>query len=76
MPGLVVLKTFSSRNEAEAVKALLSGSGIESLVESDDCGALDPALAFGRGAQILVADKDLERAADVLSEVVPSEAQE
>jgi hypothetical protein len=76
MSNLVVLQTFSSRNEAEAVRAILAGSGIESLVESDDCGALDPALAFGRGAQLLVADKDLARAADILSEVVPSPAEE
>jgi hypothetical protein len=75
MSTFVVLRTFNSRNEAESVQAILSGSGIETLVESDDCGALDPALGFGRGVQLLVAEEALDRAADVMSQVVPSEAQ-
>ena len=76
MSGFVVLRTFSSRNQAEAVQAILSGSDIESHVESDDCGAVDPALAFGRGARLIVATTDRERATDVLSKVVPPEAPE
>ena len=76
MSDFVVLRTLSSRNEAEAVQAILSGSEIESHVESDDCGALDPALAFGRGARLIVATTDRERATDVLSKVVPSDARE
>jgi len=76
MSSFVVLRTFNSRNEADAVQAILSGSGIESHVESDDCGALDPALAFGRGARLIVATTDRERATDVLSKVIPFEARE
>jgi hypothetical protein len=68
MPNHVVLRTYNSRNEAEAVRARLSGSGIETFVESDDCGALDPALAFGRGVQLLIAEDDLERAVGILSQ--------
>ena len=74
--SFVVLQTFSSRNEAESVQAVLAGSGIESLVESDDCGAVDPALGFGRGVQLLVAEEDADRAADVMSQVVPPEREE
>jgi len=73
MSSFVVLRTINSRNEAESVHA---GSGIETLVESDDCGALDPALGFGRGVQLLVAEEALDRATDTMSQVVPSEAQE
>ena len=76
MSDFVVFRTYSSRNEAEAVQAILSGSEIESHIDSDDCGALDPALAFGRGARLIVATADRERAADVLSTVVLSEARE
>jgi hypothetical protein len=76
MSSFLVLRTFNSRNEAEAVQAILSGSGIESRVESDDCGALDPALAFGQGARLIVAAKDRERATDILSKVAPSEVRE
>jgi len=74
MSSLVVFRTLNSRNEAEAVRAILSGSGIEALVESDDCGAVDPALGFGRGVQLFVAEEDLDRAADIISQMVPSEA--
>jgi len=76
MSSFVVLRTFSSRSEAQSVQAVLFGSGIETFVESDDCGALDPALGFGRGVQLLVAEEDVDRAADVMSQVVPPEAQE
>lgn len=69
--SLVVLRTFSSRSEAESVQAVLAGSEIESFVESDDCGAVDPALGFGRGVQLLVAEEDLDRAADVMAQVAP-----
>jgi hypothetical protein len=55
MPGLVFLRTFNSRNEAEAVQTVLSGSGSESRVESDDLGALDSALAKDWANNILYA---------------------
>jgi hypothetical protein len=74
MSSFVVLRTFSSRGEAQSVQAVLSGSGIETFIESDDCGALDPALSFGRGVQLLVAEEDVDRAADVMSQVVPPES--
>ena len=76
MSGRAVLRTFGSRNEAEAVRALLSGSGIDAFVDSDYCGALDPALAFGRGVELLVAEEDLERAALIVSRGISSGARE
>ena len=76
MSSFVVFRTLNSRNETQAVQVVLSGSGIEALVESDDCGALDPALGFGRGVQLFVAEEGLDRAADVMSQVVPPEEQE
>jgi hypothetical protein len=62
----MVLKTFSSRYEAEAAKGLLAGSSIDSLIVSDDCGAEDPGLGFGRGVDLLVDPEDWDRAVGVL----------
>ena len=76
MATLVVFRTFNTRAEAEAVRAVLSGCGIEARVRSDDCGAVDPALAFGRGVELLVPEDDVERAAGVLAEAESSEGQE
>ena len=73
---MLILKTFNTRNEAEAVQAILSGSGVEAFVQSDDCGAVDPALAFGRGVQLLVAEEDAERAAEIVEQMVPDDEPE
>ncbi len=64
----VVVRTFGTRGEAEAARAFLEGHGIEAYIESDDCGAVDPALAFGRGVKLTVEEASRERAARLLSE--------
>jgi hypothetical protein len=67
MPSRVVLKTFNYRHEAEVLKGFLAASGIDSFIVSDDCGAVDPALEYGRGTHLLVAEEDLVRAVEALS---------
>ena len=66
MPEWVVVRTFSYQHEADFVKSVLEGSGIEAMTNSDDCGALDPALGLVRGVKVLVAADQLEKAEDVL----------
>ena len=66
MPEWVVVRTFSYQHEADFVKSVLEGSGIEAMTNSDDCGALDPALELVRGVNVLVAADQLESAEDVL----------
>ena len=67
MANRVVLRTFNYRHEAEMVKSFLAARDIESFVASDDCGAVDPALQYLRGAQLLVAEEDLDSAVEVLA---------
>jgi hypothetical protein len=62
----VVVRTFGYQHEAEIVKSVLEGSGIEAITSSDDCGALDPALGLVRGVKVLVAIEQLEQAERVL----------
>ncbi len=66
MADMVVVKTFSYQHEAELAKSVLEGSGIEATTNSDDCGALDPALGLVRGVKVLVPADQIERAEDVL----------
>ena len=66
VPEWVVLRIFSYQHEAEVVKSVLEGSGIEAMTIGDDCGALDPALSLVRGVRLLVAADQLERAESVL----------
>lgn len=67
MTDRVILKTVASRVEAELIQSVLAGSGIEAIIISDDCGAVDPALAFGRGVHLTVVRDDLERALRAIS---------
>ena len=75
MDTFVVLREFGSRVEAEIVKELLASNDIEALVVSDDCGAVDPALQFGRGVQLLVLATDASEAQMLLA-ALPIDAEE
>ena len=66
MPEWVVLRTCNYQHEAELIKSVLEGSGIESTTTSDDCGALDPALGLVRGINVLVVADQIERAENIL----------
>jgi hypothetical protein len=74
MDTRVVLRQFSYRGEAEIVRELLEANGIDAFVVSDDCGAVDPALQFGRGTNLLVAEGDLARADRLLRDSIAEAA--
>lgn len=67
MSDRVVLRVFNYRSEAEIVSELLEAAGIASHVTSDDCGMVDPALQFVRGALLWVSQEDRERALEVVA---------
>jgi hypothetical protein len=70
MDDRIVLRSFSYRAEAEIVRELLASNGIAAFVNSDDCGSVDPALQFGRGAEVLVSADDREAAERLIEESV------
>jgi hypothetical protein len=72
MPEHVVLRRFNYRHEAEVVRSVLEGDGIEAVVTSDDCGSVDPALGLVRGACVVVGGEDVERAEELLAQVGPA----
>ncbi len=63
---MVVLKTYTSRAEAELAQGILQANGIEALVSSDDAGGMQPWLQQALGVRLLVHHEDALRAAWVL----------
>lgn len=60
------LTLVEHRALAEPIVALLQDNGIPSFVQSDDCGGVDPALAFANGTRVMVRPEDLARARQLL----------
>jgi hypothetical protein len=65
-PELVVLQTYPTIIDAELAKSVLESVGIDSMIRSDNEGGQSPALAFGRGVELLVSANDVEAANDAL----------
>ena len=64
---LVVVHTFSNRQEADLATSALEAAGIDAMVQADSGGGMRPALAWaGVGYQVLVRTEDAEAARDVL----------
>ncbi|HET6973176.1 MAG TPA: DUF2007 domain-containing protein [Pyrinomonadaceae bacterium] len=64
--SLVTLHNFGSPAEAEMVNDILTQNGIRSMVKSGGADALSPLLSTTwEGAQILVDERDLDRAREV-----------
>jgi hypothetical protein len=66
-PKLVVIKTFSTRIEAELARMALEARGIQAIIRADDCGGMHSAMAFSIGhPRLLVFDVDAEVALKLL----------
>jgi hypothetical protein len=64
-----IIRTYTSRMEADIAKGFLKSAGITSFVSSDDQGSLDPALMHRHGAQLSVSDQDVDKATEILDQV-------
>ena len=62
----VTIYTFTDRYEADLAQGLLEANDIEAATSSDDCGSVDPALAFGLGVRLMVKKQDVNKAKEVL----------
>jgi len=68
---LVVIETYPSVIAAEMAKATLDAAEIDSFLQSDDSGHLDPALSLTNGVKLLVRAEDAAEAAEVLEQGTP-----
>jgi len=62
----VVVKTFMSEFEAEIAKGILEEEGIKCYISSDDTGGMRPHLQLTLGVRLIVMEKDLRRALEIL----------
>ena len=60
-------KAFYYRHEADLAASYLKAHGVEAVVVADDCGAVDPALGFGRQVQVLVPSEMVDKARALLA---------
>jgi len=74
MKDPTIVRTFSDRGEAEIARSLLETEGIAAWVAADDMGGNTPPLDFSSGLQLVVEAGDVERARDLLDEVISDEA--
>ena len=68
MQDWIVLKTYSSRPEAELARSRLSAEGIASVIQADDAGGMQPALLMLGGVKLLVTTTDRYRAEQILAD--------
>ena len=63
---LVPIAGYATRDEAEIVQGLLTSAGIEATLSADDAGGAFPFVLSG-GAQVLVDEKDVEAASELIA---------
>ena len=66
MSGLVCIRTFGGRLEAEIARGVLEANGIKVALSADDMGGIRPELSFSLGVRLLVMEESAEEALRVL----------
>jgi len=70
MKDPTIVRTFADRGEAEIARSLLAAEGIDAAVPAEDRGGLTSPEEFLSGVQLVVEADDVERARELLDEVV------
>jgi hypothetical protein len=73
MQDPTIVRTFSDRGEAEIARSLLEAEGINASVTADDAGGATPSFNVVSGLQLVVDAGDVNRALQLLDEVVSDE---
>ena len=74
MDDPTIVRTFSDRGEAEIARSLLEAEGIAALVAADDTRGNWPQFDLSAGVQLVVEATDVDRARELLDEVISDEA--
>ena len=69
MSDLICIKTYINREEAELARGFLETNGVGAAVFADDCGGARPHLQIA-GVRLMVGEEDVEKATQLLKEVV------
>ena len=73
MKDPTIVRTFPDRGEAEIARALLEAEGIPAAVPAEDRGGLTSPEEFLSGVQLVVEAADVDRARELLDEVISEE---
>jgi hypothetical protein len=73
MEDPTIVRTFISRGEAEIACSLLEAEGIAAVVMAEERGGFTPPLDFASGVPLMVEAADVDRARELLDEVVSEE---
>jgi hypothetical protein len=63
--GLVVIRDYLNKLEAELAHGALEAAGVHSIVSADDAGGTEPGLWMG-GVRLLVRAEDAKQAEEIL----------
>lgn len=69
MENLKILKTFSSRIEADIAKSYLNSNNIKGFIIADDAGSLYPSQDIVSGVRLFVSRKDYLKAKKLLASI-------
>jgi hypothetical protein len=72
---LVAIRTYINDFDAEIAQTALEAAGIESMIQSDDCGGMRPHLWMG-GIELLVRSEDASKADEILKTTALAEPNE
>jgi len=65
--NLVLVRTFPNHIDADLARSALEAAEIESIIQADDAGGVQPGLWVGTAIGLLVKAEDLARATEVLN---------
>ncbi|HIE05336.1 MAG TPA: hypothetical protein EYP58_00900 [bacterium (Candidatus Stahlbacteria)] len=66
MAGLICIRTFSERTEAEVVKGLLESNGIKSYISGKYHALFRPVLKHSLGIRLMVTKGDEQKAKEII----------
>ncbi|HEY4492042.1 MAG TPA: hypothetical protein VJN65_06250 [Bacteroidota bacterium] len=66
---LIVIRRFGTEIDAQVAKAYLDSKGIDSIIEKDDVGGLNPNFQMTSGVSLIVRQRDEKKAVKLLDSV-------
>ncbi len=66
--GMTRLETYTSEIAAEIAKGRLEALGVRVVLETDNCGGMQPHLDLQAGVKLYVLDEELEKAREILAD--------
>ncbi len=73
---LAAVTAFNFRQDADLAASMLRASGVPAVVFGDDCGGTDARVGFGAQTRVMVSERDLQLARELLEQEASTPADE